>query len=390
MRVGLSRQALDGHVQILLLNPFTSGNLPTRMAFSFRLALVSSAFVVVAWSTHAAPVTSAVPHVAPQDRPANYDAAAENQRCEACHLEIAAEWRRSLHHQSWDDPVFLRAYAIEPQAFCRACHVPEADPTTTPAESARRLGVGCVTCHAPAGEIVSTNGAMANASRHATRADAQFRTAAACNGCHQFDFPEPQKAPMQGTRDEHRISRFASSSCQTCHMPMVTSADGAKHHNHDFRVMGNAAMLQSALSVQAFRGTNDNIHVVLSAAHVGHAVPTGDMFRRLEVRARVLNEELEARPVVLARRFAMIPRANGHSGALRVQVGDDRVPSTGEAREVDLVFPESILEKDIAWEVAYQRMPAAMAAVWGVDATADEIIVAQGILPAKKESIEKE
>ncbi len=360
------------------------------MAFSFRLAFVSSAFVIVAWSTRAAPVTSFVPHIAPQNRSVDYDAAAENQRCEACHLEIAAEWRRSLHHQSWDDPVFLKAYAIEPQAFCRACHVPEADPATTPAESARRLGVGCVTCHASAGEIVSTNGSVATASRHATRADTQFRTAAVCNGCHQFDFPEPQKAPMQGTRDEHRTSRFSSSGCQACHMPLLASADGSKHHNHDFRVMGNTAMLQSALSVRASRGTNERIHVVLSAAHVGHAVPTGDMFRRLEVRARVLKEELAARPVVLARRFAMVPRGNGHPGSQRLQVGDNRVPSTGETREVDLVFPESIREKDIAWEIAYQRMPAGMAAVWGVDAKADEIIVAQGILPAEKENTEKE
>ena len=361
-----------------------------RMAFSFRLALVSSAIVIVAWSTYAAPVTPVVPRIAPQNRPAAYDAAAENQRCEACHTEIAAEWRASLHHQSWNDPVFLKAYAIEPQAFCRACHVPEADPTTTPVESARRLGVGCVTCHAPAGEIVSTNGHVADASRHATRADTQFRTAAVCNGCHQFDFPEPQKAPMQGTRDEHRTSRFASSSCQTCHMPLSVSADGSKHHKHDFRVLGNAAMLQSALSVDAYRGTNESLHVVLSAANVGHAVPTGDMFRRLEVRAHVLNEELAARPVVLARRFAMIPQGNGLSGARRIQVGDDRVPSNGDAREVDLVFPESIRGKDIAWEVAYQRMPAAMAAVWGVDAKADEIIVARGILPAQKENPEKE
>lgn len=154
--------------------------------------------------------------------------------------------------------------------------------------------------------------------------------------------------------------------------------------------MGNAAMLQSALSVQAYRGTNESIHVVLSAANVGHAVPTGDMFRRLEVRARVLKEELAARPVVLARRFAMIPSGNGHSGVRRVQVGDDRVPSNGETREVDLEFSEAIREKDIAWEVAYQRMPAAMASVWGVDAKADEIIVARGILPAEKENPEKE
>ncbi len=190
---------------------------------------------------------------------------------------------------------------------------------------------------------------------------------------------------MQGTVDEHRVSRFAAQGCQECHMPLVSSPDGTKHRNHDFRVIGNVAMLRSALSARAFRGENNEVRVALSAARVGHAVPTGDMFRRLEVRARVVDEEVNAKSVVLTRRFAMIPRDGSHSGALRIQVGDDRVPSTGEAREANLVFPQAVRGKKIAWEVAYQRMPPAMATIWGVDWKTDEVIIAEGTIQAEKE-----
>src|SRR5262245_23511904 len=99
--------------------------------------LLLAACVLVAVGAQAA---TPLPGPAPQVRAVGYDVAAENQACEGCHAEIAAEWRGSLHHRAWDDPVFLTAYAIEPLAFCRGCHAPEAIPTDAPSEAARRLG----------------------------------------------------------------------------------------------------------------------------------------------------------------------------------------------------------------------------------------------------------
>src|SRR5262245_3556533 len=46
--------------------------------------------------------------------------------CARCHEEIAAEWDASLHHHSWQNPYFVRAYALEPTPFCRKCHAPSA------------------------------------------------------------------------------------------------------------------------------------------------------------------------------------------------------------------------------------------------------------------------
>ena len=69
-----------------------------------------------------------------------------NGSCAGCHREIAEEWRESLHHKAWVDPVFQKAYAIEPMAFCRGCHAPESDPDAEPSVAAAAAGVGCTPC----------------------------------------------------------------------------------------------------------------------------------------------------------------------------------------------------------------------------------------------------
>lgn len=212
-------------------------------------------------------------------------------------------------------------------------------------------------------------------------ADPRIATSAACERCHQFAFPVPQRAPMQGTADEHRASPHAAESCQSCHMPPVADAPGRSHRSHDFRVLGDSARLRSALTARAARADDRVVTLTLAAAKIGHAFPTGDMFRRLEVRARAVDDHGEpvatAIPVVLARRF-------GRSRSERIQIGDDRLPASGEARAIDLVFAEPVAGRAVRWEVVYQRLDAAMARAFGLDAKADEVVVAEGTLrPAK-------
>lgn len=343
-----------------------------------RLVLLAFAAMV---ATARGDVPRPLPGPAPQQRAVGYDAAVENLACEGCHATTAAEWRGSLHHRAWDDPVFLTAYAIEPIAFCRGCHVPEADPAQTPSEGARRLGVGCVTCHVQNGEITGSHTVAARVGAHAVVADARASTSAACERCHQFAFPVPQRAPMQGTADEHRASPHAAESCQSCHMPARSDASGPPHRSHDFHVLGEPSRLRSALTARASRADDHVVSLSLAAARVGHAFPTGDMFRRLEVRARAVDDRGElvasAIPVVLARRF-------GRSRSERVQIGDDRLPASGAARVINLVFAEPVSTREVRWTVVYQRMDATMARAFGVDASADEVVVAEGALrPAK-------
>jgi hypothetical protein len=37
-----------------------------------------------------------------------------------------------MHRQAHVDPVYQRAFAIKPMAFCQSCHAPEADPSAHP------------------------------------------------------------------------------------------------------------------------------------------------------------------------------------------------------------------------------------------------------------------
>src|SRR4051812_8981265 len=70
-------------------------------------------------------------------------APALNGECERCHADIAAEWRSSLHHESFTNPSFQSAFALEKLAFCQGCHAPEGDPRAAELGALGTLGVGC-------------------------------------------------------------------------------------------------------------------------------------------------------------------------------------------------------------------------------------------------------
>ena len=215
--------------------------------------------------------SSWMPHPAPEGRPASFSPGAENAKCEGCHREVAAEWRRSMHRQAYTDQVFQQAYSLEPFGFCRGCHAPEADPASEPSVEAADIGVSCVTCHVAEGEIVGT----ADATKpHAVRGDARLATRDACASCHQFDFPRVPGQPMQSTLDEHRRSTKSGTECQACHMQVVEGPDGKRHRSHEFAVLGDPSFIRSAVKVSAMRGASAEILVDLTADQTGHAFPT--------------------------------------------------------------------------------------------------------------------
>jgi len=303
--------------------------------------------------------------------PPVHEKVAANARCEGCHADVAAEWRGSLHAASWDDPVFLSAYAIEPLEFCRACHAPEA-PVEETSSPARHLGVGCITCHVP------TTG-TADAASHVTfvrqRSDGE-----GCTTCHQFEFPEPQDAAMQSTVAEHAASPEREQSCGACHMRTRDAASA--HVDHRFRVQGDAALLRGAVAAMARRDDARLAVVSLRTQTAGHAVPTGDMFRRLVVRATAGEgaDAVHAAPVVLARELVSVMTDHGPR---RKQLGDRRLPADGQARAARLVFPRPVDGLPIHWEVVYQRMGPREAALFGVDLDRETVVVADGVLPTE-------
>ncbi|NJK31681.1 MAG: hypothetical protein HC927_04270 [Deltaproteobacteria bacterium] len=151
---------------------------------------------------------------------------------------------------------------------------------------------------------------------------------------------------MQSTLAEHAASALAERACSACHMPSERS--------HAFPGAYDPAMLRRALDIDVRREA-DALVLVLSPGVVGHAVPTGDLFRRLEIRLFVLaadgTERLLGRRW-LGRRFAPRRRADGF--VVYDELADDRVGPGG--RTIRFEVGETERDRTLRWSVAHQRV----------------------------------
>lgn len=296
----------------------------------------------------------------PAPRGHAFDVAATNAECTSCHADIAEEWRASLHRASHVDPSYTRQFAREPLPFCQACHAPEADPAGTPSAAESEVGTGCVTCHVARGTILASTSPRAGvgAAPHVLSRSDAFTGAAACAPCHEFSFPNPssRKSPllMQSTVSEHAASGAVA--CADCHMPIVAGPKG-NHRSHAFAASRDEAIVRSSVSISAARDGEGRVRIRLEARGVGHAFPTGDLFRRIEVFAEAVGEDLQSlgtRSVYLARHFTW---GEGRDGKrVKVLRADDRLVPGSAPTDVVLDLGDAGAGHPIAWRVAYQRV----------------------------------
>lgn len=297
------------------------------------------------------------------------EARASNEGCVTCHATIAREWRGSHHQRATTNPAYEAALAIEPSAFCRGCHAPEAPPGAATPSALRELGVGCVTCHvteegtvlaAPLAE--KTPGTHApdpmrdesTTPAHVIVRSTRFASPAACAGCHEFRFPssggDEDAHMMQTTIREHAASPAADLPCATCHLP---SREG--HRAHDFANVRDPAFLRQNVLATAVR-TEDGATITLRQARPAHAFPTGDLFRRLAIRAQLVRADghvVLSAERHLARHLVFLP---GHRD--RVLTDDDRL--FAEPVDVALSWPRPLTDDEratlfVRWAVTYQR-----------------------------------
>lgn len=347
--------------------------------------LIASAALAACTAARAPTSTAIAPGTGHDDAPAmpgpgpitrTGDVVALDAECTRCHADVGASWHASLHAQAYTDPIYQRSFAVEPGTFCHDCHAPE--------RASAEHGIGCVTCHDPRGTGIvlaapsdPSTPARAAAPHRITR-DARFGGEGACAGCHDFAFPDVvargnDGARMQRTIDEHRASRFASRTCASCHMPKTAS--GAR--GHAFTTAGDLSMLRRALVVRSARRDGDSIVLELEPGDVGHAFPTGDLFRRLLVTAEATAEDYRIvaraeRP--LGRHFRYEPSTLGAPAKVQRETGDDRID---RPRSIALDLGEAARGNSVAWRIEYQRVES----MHGDHATiADSIVVAQGLL----------
>lgn len=295
----------------------------------------------------------------PAPRMRTFDAARVNAACETCHVDIAAEWQSSLHRRAHTDAAYQTQFAVEPLPFCTGCHAPEADPEAPVPEALSEIGVGCVTCHVVGSDVLAAPADAPGPSRHhAVRRQPAFATAAACAGCHEFGFPSAQDRAlkMQATVSEHAASAFADRSCATCHMPLTEGPHDGAHRSHAFAASRDAATLRSAVDVYVSLH-DDTVRFELKPVGVGHALPTGDMLRRIALRLAVhdaagnLVEEHEHH---LTRHFGFVRSA--HKPLTRVVLDDDRPGASAHGGKHVHRLRESPPGGSVHYRVRYERV----------------------------------
>ena len=316
----------------------------TRLAGALALAVGTVSVVDTRGSTH-----PPLPRPAPQLRaePTADSVLNRNASCVHCHPAEAAEWQSSRHRIAYTNGEFQRALAREPasgRSFCVRCHAPEA-PTDGSASRAHEIGVACVTCHVPLGPVLAAPSRRPAArAPHGLLRTASFRTAEACAGCHEFEFPgNGHGKMMQRTVTEHRESASADRGCAGCHMPTVGDGDD-RHRSHSFPGGHDPELVRSALRIHAARPDPDLVRIELAPHDVTHAVPTGDLFRRLAV--TVESDDVK-RVRYLGRHFVPAPRG-------RNEVADNRVHLRPSVLEV--VLPETAAGTEVRWSVRYERV----------------------------------
>lgn len=332
-----------------------------------------------------------MPRPAPQQNMSGR--AASNAGCVGCHVDIAREWEGSLHRVSATDEPYVQAYAREPLRFCRKCHVPEARPDRAPSGWAEATGVGCVTCHVTqAGTVLAAPGE--GRAPHAVTRAAAFAGPEACGSCHAFGFPDAavrdEPTAMQATIAEHASSWARDYACADCHMPWVEDAGGG-HRSHAFAASRDPSMLARAIGASARRVGAGEVEVTLTPNAAGHAFPTGDLFRRLEVRVTVVAPDGARRPLVarLGRTFRQEVQTSGLT--VRAEADDTRVKDAPVVLRFDLSEapgPAAMCEDfngvAVAWEVRYQRVAFPDGRRGGGAALDGEVIVAFGELAAEE------
>lgn len=267
---------------------------------------------------------------------------ADDSSCADCHPAIVAEWRGSGHANAWTDPLVQREFASAGDASCPACHAPEAVDPEDLASAGARDGITCRQCHAP-----TAGRGLARAHRPGPDA---------CADCHQFHFVPVPLAPgeigydptawLQDTVGEWTRSDAARRGvgCRDCHMRWIDEVgdvgelDGlgsGRHRDHRFTGMRDRELAARAVDVDVLarrEGGTVIVDVTLTGAAIGHAFPTGDMFREGVLEVWTDEDDSDHGSERLVRSFRPVRRLDdeGEAEWINAEVDDTRVPPPGQ------------------------------------------------------------
>jgi hypothetical protein len=248
------------------------------------------------------------------------------RECQGCHAREYQQWAGSRHARAWTNALFTEAFRESGAPGCVNCHAPLTEQRAQhfQGEDTALLqeGVNCAACHLREGVLLTRRApSEAALAVHPIRQEPALGTADFCGGCHEFPFPSgPTSHLMQATLTEWRASTAGrqGTACQSCHMPEASHAFPGGH-DVDF--------VRGAVGVTWREQDRANQRcAVVRSRNIGHALPTGDLFRRLRLR---LCEDAACERPVRQRWMARWVTATA-GGAARET--DTRIPVPSAAR----------------------------------------------------------
>ncbi|MBE0615207.1 MAG: hypothetical protein IH604_16160 [Burkholderiales bacterium] len=323
--------------------------------------------------------------------------------CGACHREIYAEWKTSIHSQAWTDPYFQVDWKFdELQQICKNCHIPldrQQEYKVLGFSDAEKLkpiladnpdfdaklqheGVTCAACHYKDGKMLGPIGDVDASHPVEKLADANE----ICLRCHVvqgerwdtfFRYPPCGTAAeiaagggqWKGRSGELAVGDASELGCVQCHMPAVERAlvDGGpvrKARRHLWRGGHDPATVKQALDIRFAEIGADRRAYALSLTNVGaaHFLPTGTPDRHLTVHLRVLdrngqtlaeeNHSLKRttmwRPFIIDLWDTRLPRNQPRS--YRIDV-----PAAGKPAAVEAVVRYHLLDEARRARIGYEN-----------------------------------
>lgn len=214
----------------------------------------------------------------------------QNKNCITCHKTEHKNWQNHLHSQSFVNPRFRNAFTIESFRWCLNCHAPYWN--IQPPENLTFMalekniinqeGINCSVCHVRNGKIYHSRSSNST-DHHQTYRDSSLADNRFCAKCHQFNFPlthQPQifygDVAMQDTYHEYLNTTWLAkeTNCQKCHYYSQHRSPSIFDNNfrREFTIR---------FTTIPFRGGSYQLKIFFAIDKIGHAFPTGDLFRVL-------------------------------------------------------------------------------------------------------------
>jgi hypothetical protein len=299
--------------------------------------------------------------------------------CGACHTEIYEEWKLSVHAAAWTDRQAQAEFAKGPQKWmCLNCHTPlriqqenwpvglvdddVQQPILVKAPvydaALREEGITCAACHVRDG-VIHGPGLEDSVAPHPVEADPTFRDEQVCLRCHQAvaTYPGKDFTCTFNTGVEWQAGPDAAEGthCADCHMPRIDrpAAIGgptrsvARHWWRGAGIPKEAGVHpppeanKFGLDLQATAG-GGAVELVLTNAHAGHMLPTGDPERWVEVTVTFSGADgaMVGEPAVtrIGQTWEWYPAPK--------KIGDNRL-SPREERRVSIPVPDGAASAEI-------------------------------------------